>query len=182
MLYGKRVRLRAVERADLPLFVVWFNDPEVREGLSLYRPLSQVDEEMWFESVYNAAPEERPFMIEVRVDSEQWMGIGNCGFHKLDWRVRKAEFGIAIGEKAYWNQGYGSEAVGVLLDHGFNTLNLNRISLLVYEYNRRAIRAYQKAGFTHEGRQRRAHYHAGKYWDILMMSVLKEEYELAGTA
>jgi RimJ/RimL family protein N-acetyltransferase len=80
-----------------------------------------------------------------------------------------------IGDKTCWNQGYGTESVRLLCQHGFNTLNLNRIFLHVFESNPRAIRAYEKAGFTLEGRERQAEYKDGKFIDVLRMSLLKSE-------
>jgi RimJ/RimL family protein N-acetyltransferase len=175
MIYGDRLRLRAVERSDLELFVEWLNDPEVREGLLLHLPLSMAEEEKWFEDMINHPAVEHPMVIEIRQD-ESWVMIGNCGIHNIDWRLRSAEVGIFIGEKGYWDQGYGTEAMIVLLDHSFNTLNLNRVALQVYEDNPRAVRAYEKAGFVHEGRERQGMYKNGRYVDIIWMSVLRPEW------
>jgi len=179
MIYGERIRFRAPERADLPRFVAWINDPDVRRGVSLYLPYSILDEEKWFEHMLSQPQYEHPLVIEVRQpgETESWIPIGNIGFHELDWRNRNAEFGIMIGEKAYWNQGFGTEAVRLLLRHGFETLNLNRIFLRVFENNPGAIRAYEKAGFIHEGRLRQAEFQEGKFLDILLMSVLRSEWK-----
>jgi RimJ/RimL family protein N-acetyltransferase len=94
-----------------------------------------------------------------------------------DWISRNAEVGIVIGEKDYWNKGYGSEAMQLMLKHGFETLNLHRIWLRVYGFNTRAIRAYEKSGFVHEGRKREASFIQGKYHDVLIMSVLQPEWK-----
>ena len=175
MIYGDRIRLRHVEREDLPQFVEWLNDPEVYQGLSMHTPLSMAEEENWFENILKGPIDERPLVIEAMEDDE-WRMIGNSGFHNLDWRNRNAELGIFIGDKTYWDQGYGTEVVGLLLRHGFSTLNLYRIFLRVFEDNSRAIRAYEKAGFIHEGRQRQAEYHDGQFHDVLFMSVLRPEW------
>lgn len=175
MIYGKRIRLRHVEQADLPRFVEWLNDPEVRQGLAMYLPLSQVEEEAWFEKMLKRSPDEQPLAIEVQA-RDGWEMVGNCGFFELDWRNRNAELGVVIGDKSYWNRGYGTDVMRLLLRHGFATLNLHRIYLRVFEDNRRAIRAYEKAGFVHEGRQRQAEFRDGRYLDVLMMSVLRSEY------
>ncbi|MFC2053668.1 GNAT family N-acetyltransferase [Chloroflexota bacterium] len=175
MIYGDRLRLRAVERSDLELFVEWLNDPEVREGLLLHLPMSMAEEEKWFEDMIKRPDVEHPMVIEIRQD-ESWVMIGNCGIHNIAWRLRSAEVGIFIGEKGYWDQGYGTEAMRLLLDHSFNTLNLNRITLQVYEDNPRAVRAYEKVGFVHEGRARQGMYKNGRYVDIIWMSVLRSEW------
>jgi len=175
MIYGERIRLRASERDDLILFNAWLNDPEVRDNLLLYLPLSLAEEEHWFESMLQLPPPEHVLVIEIR-QGEVWKSIGNCGFNHIDWRCRSGEIGIFIGDKSLWNQGYGTETTRLLLRHGFKTLNLNRICLRVYETNLGGIRAYEKASFVHEGRFRQAEYRNGSYIDVLLMSVLQSEY------
>ena len=176
MIYGERIRLRASERSDLQQFAAWLNDPEVRQGLAHYRPFSMVEEERWFENMLESPADEHPMVIEVQ-DEGNWRAIGNCGLMLFDWRIRMAEAGIFIGEKRLWDQGYGSEAMVLLVRHGFETLNLNRISLRVYETNLRAIRSYEKVGFIHEGRLRQAEYQEGRYLDVLLMSVLRSDWQ-----
>ena len=181
-IYGNRIRLRAPERSDIPRFVQWLNDPEVTAGLLVRNPMSQADEEGWFERMLGRPAEEHPMVIEVRqADSSspadvKWVPIGNCSFMKFDWRSRSSEIGIFIGEKTLWNQGYGTEVMQLLLEHGFHTLNLNRIWLRVHADNLRAIRCYEKAGFVHEGRLRDEQFKHGQYVDTLVMSVLEKEY------
>ena len=175
IIYSKRVRLRSAERSDLEKFVEWINDPEVTAGLTLFLPMSSVDEDKWFETVMQKPQEEKPLVIDMK-DGDDWRLIGNSSFFDLDWVARAAEVGIMIGEKTVWDQGYGTEVMTLLLRHGFATLNLNRIYLRVYAENKRAIRTYEKAGFVHEGRMRQAVYKHGAYSDVLFMSVLREEW------
>jgi len=175
MLYGKRIRLRRDERTDIPKFVEWLNDPEVRRFLLMNLPISQANEEGWFENMLKRPPEEQPFAIEIR-DGDGWRLIGNCGFHELDRRVHSAEVGIMIGDQSCWNKGYGTETMRLLLRLGFGTLNLNRIFLRVDAANQRGIRTYEKAGFVHEGRFRQGTYRDGQYEDMLYMSVLHSEW------
>jgi RimJ/RimL family protein N-acetyltransferase len=176
MIVGERVRLRAVEKEDLPRFVAWLNDPEVCQGLSLYIPLSMKQEEDWFESTRKRALVEQPLVIEVKSENG-WTPVGNLDFHNFDWHERSSEFGIFIGDKRFWSQGYGQEAVRLLLRYGFQDVNLHRIYLRVFETNKRAIRAYERCGFVHEGRMRQAHYENGRYIDVLFMSVLRPEWD-----
>ena len=176
MIYGERIRLAAVEREDLPLFVKWLNDAEVRNGLMMYLPMSLAQEEKWFENMLNRDVNEQPLSIEAK-QGDAWVKIGNMGFFNFSHKARSAEVGIMIGNKEFWNQGYGTEAITLLLKHGFETLNLNRIMLQVYEDNPRAIRCYEKAGFIHEGSLRQARYHNGRYYDVLNMGILREEWD-----
>lgn len=178
MIYGDGIRFRAAERTDLTRFVTWFNDPEVRRNLSLNLPLSLASEEQWFEANLKRPAEEQVLVIEAfQPDGETWLAIGNCSLMNIDWRNRNAEFGIVIGEKEQWNKGYGTAAARLMLHHGFTNLNLHRIMLRVFETNPRAIRAYEKAGYVQEGRQRQAVFLEGQYMDVLMMSVLRPEWE-----
>ncbi len=176
MIYGERIRLRGVEQGDLDQFVIWLNDEEITKNLLIYYPLTHWLEENWFDQIKKGTPAEQPLAIEAKTEAG-WQLIGNSGFHKIDWRNRSAEVGIFIGNKNYWNQGYGSEAMQLILQFGFNRLNLNRIYLQVFETNPRAIRAYEKCGFIHEGRLRQDIYLDGQYIDVLIMSVLQDEWK-----
>ncbi|MBM4422561.1 MAG: GNAT family N-acetyltransferase [Chloroflexi bacterium] len=176
MIVGERIRLRPIERDDLPRFVAWFADPEVRDGLSIFMPIGLAEEEQWFEAMLKEEKARRPLSIDARA-VDGWAHIGSAGFHQIDWRNRNAEFGIAIGDKQYWNTGYGADAVRTLIGFGFGELNLERIYLRVFHTNLRAIRCYEKAGFAHEGRLRRDRFHAGRYDDTLIMGILRDEWE-----
>ena len=118
--------------------------------------------------------------IEVLV-GQDWVHIGNTGLHNVEPVHLAAEFGIMIGEKAYWNKGYGREAARLTLKHGFEHLNLNRIYLHVYENNLRGIKAYEAAGFVHEGVLREGVYKNGRYLNLLVMSVLHSEWNAKTT-
>jgi RimJ/RimL family protein N-acetyltransferase len=179
MIFGGRIRLRALKRDDLPLFVEWLNDPEVIQGLMHFLPFSAEDEEDWYDDMRKKPLEERPLVIEIPIE-DGWEPIGNCGLFNINWRIRTAEFGIVIGAKQHWNKGFGTEALQAIIKHGFETLNLNRIALQVYENNPRAIRSYEKAGLVHEGRLRQGHYQDGEYVDVLLMSILRSEWGDSG--
>jgi RimJ/RimL family protein N-acetyltransferase len=179
MIIGDGIRFRGIEREDLPSFVRWLNDPEVRRGLSLRMPLSLSQEEEWFSELSKGSPYERPMAIEILPDpkKDEWVFVGNCGLIDIDWQNRQAEMGIHIGEKKYWNKGFGTKAVQLLLKHGFETLNLHRLWLRVFESNQRAIRSYEKAGFKLEGRFRKAQFIEGMYEDVMIMSMLQPEWQ-----
>jgi len=176
MIYAHRIRLRKATRTDLPDFVRWLNDPEVRQGISLYLPISPEEEDRWFENMLERPIEEQPLVIEMR-EGEDWRLIGNCGLFQFNYRSRSAEFGIVIGDKTVWNQGYGTEATRLVLRHAFHTLNLYRVFLRVLANNPRARRAYEKAGFTLEGTLRQAEFMDGAYIDVHLMSVLRPEWK-----
>jgi RimJ/RimL family protein N-acetyltransferase len=176
MLLGKRMRLRATEPTDIPNLVRWMNDPEVIENLLIYTPLSNIDEQNWYEHMSKSPKEEQVYTIEI-LEDDKWIPIGSTGFHLLDWKNRSADISISIGEKKYWNRGYGRDTMRLMLRHAFNDLNLNRVSLTVFETNERAKKAYLAAGFVEEGRMRQDVFKNGRYIDTFIMSVLRSEWQ-----
>ena len=176
MIQGERTRLRRIEKDDLPRCVQWLNDPEVRDGLALYYPVSQAFEEQWFSSSLQREPALQPFVIEATTESAR-IPIGVASLHEIDWRNRSAQLGIFIGDKAFWGRGYGTDALRTLVRWSFGELNLHRTWLKVYEDNARAIRSYQKVGLRQEGRLREDRFHGSRYYDTLVMGVLRTEFE-----
>ena len=177
ILYAERIRLRASEREDIPLFLKWVNDPEVCEFLEHSSVLNRLQEEAWFERVSSGPRTELPLVIEIhQPDSNDWTSIGNLSFMNIHPVNLSAEIGIMIGEKQYWDQGYGTEAMRRMCQYGFEELNLNRVFLRVYEGNERGKAAYRKVGFVYEGTMRQARFHRGRYWDIDFMSIIKSDW------
>jgi diamine N-acetyltransferase len=172
--YGKQVRLRPIERTDLPRFVSWFNDPEVRQHLTVYLPFALAQEERWFENLLRRLEEQHEVLLAI--ETHDGVHIGNIGLHAINWKDRHAEAGIVIGEKAYWDQGYGSDAMRTLLGIAFRQMNLHRVYLHVDADNARGIRCYEKAGFRLEGTLREAVFRDGVYHDQYVMSILASEY------
>src|SRR5262249_24118667 len=152
-----KIYLRPLEREDAPVLVPWFNDPEVNRTLLQYLPLNLRAEEQFIEKLYQ---DDRQVVLGiVRRDDDRL--IGSTGLHPIRPKERHTGFGIVIGDKESWNQGYGSEATALLVRYAFETLNLNRVWLHVFEENARAIRTYEKAGFRREGLLRQDRYHEG---------------------
>lgn len=103
--------------------------------------------------------------------------IGFVGLGGEQMKVHGDTFvGIGIGEPDFWGKGYGTEAMNLILQYAFMELNLQRVSLDVFEYNPRAIHSYEKAGFRIEGRQRKTMMREGKRWDVIYMGILREEW------
>jgi RimJ/RimL family protein N-acetyltransferase len=167
---GTKTHLRALEHDDLRHFVTWINDPEVRRFVTMRYPLSMAEEEAWWQGFLRR---KKDFIFAIEAKDGTY--IGNIGLHDVEHENRRAELGIMIGNKAYWGQGYGTDAIQALLGWAFDYLNLNRISLRVYAYNERAIRCYEKCGFQHEGTMRQARYVDGRYYDEWVMGVLHDE-------
>jgi len=173
MLKGKRISLAPIKREYIESFLKWFNDPEITQYLIMYRPLTRMEEEDWFENLKNSEDSIRFSIVIPHEDGSEKL-IGNCGLHKIDWKNRVAEAGIVIGEKEYQSKGFGTEAMELLLEYGFKTVNLNRIELDTYAFNVRALKSYKKVGFIEEGRKRQFMWNKGKYHDAIMISILAD--------
>lgn len=177
MIIGERVNLRPPEREDLPRFVNWFSDPEVRRHLLIYLPFSLAQEEKWFEQLLERI--QRGDEVLLVIETRDGKPIGNLGLHSINWKDRHAELGILIGEKSYWGQGYGTDAIRTLLKTAFDEMNLHRVYLRVDADNARGIRCYEKVGFQREGILREITFREGRYVDQHLMSILRSEFEPA---
>jgi RimJ/RimL family protein N-acetyltransferase len=180
MIEGKRVRLRRIEREDLPSYTEWMNDPELRAHLAQIYPLSQAQEEQWFEATLRLEPALQPFAIEARLATRRSRSdftlVGTIALHNLDWRNRSSELGLFLGPRTLWGKGYGTEALRLFAAFAFGELNLHRLWLRVYDDNARARRCYEKVGFRLEGQLRQDRFHDGRYHDSVVMGLLRDEW------
>jgi RimJ/RimL family protein N-acetyltransferase len=175
MLTGDLVRLRAYELDDLDRCWAWVNDEEVMRFVAVSAlPISRASEEEWIRRVVmQTRPPEITYAIEVLDGGHH---IGSVSLHKIGGPAHHAELGIMIGDKAYWNRGFGTDTVTTMVQFAFDELNLNRVSLTVDEDNGRGIACYRKCGFVEEGRLRQDRFRGGRYFDTIVMGVLREEY------
>ena len=173
MLIGEKVRLRPVERSDLAKIVEWRNKPRVLRNLFSFLPLSMAQQERWFEQ-YLTRQNELMFIIE----SEEGIPIGTIGLNNIDYKNAKAEYGRKIiGEDAYLGRGYATDAGRTLVRFAFQLMNMNRLYMETLADNERTIHVCQKIGFRIEGTLREAIFLDGAYHDILMMALLRREWQ-----
>lgn len=170
-LEGEKIYLSPTNVEDAESYTKWMNDFNVTDYIARSGKLISLEEER--EWLKNKKEQNKIFAI---IKQENNQLIGNCGIHHIDFINRTATLGIFIGEKENWSKGYGTEAIKMLLDFGFNYLNLNSIDLEVMEFNPRAIACYKKCGFKEIGRRRQAKYINGKYYDTISMDILSEEF------
>ncbi|HEX7495143.1 MAG TPA: GNAT family protein [Candidatus Limnocylindrales bacterium] len=174
VILGRRVVLRRHHPDNIRAFVRWYSDPEVAR-LTRYQPTAlSADEIQRFFYSRILGTDFLAMAIHVR-ESDRL--IGTCAFSQLDADNGSALFHITIGEADAWGKGYGTEATELMLAHAFARLPLHRVALTVFDFNTRAIRAYEKCGFVVEGRSREAIFRDGRYWDEIHMSVLADEWE-----
>lgn len=172
--------IREIQHGDLPLINRWRNDPEIVAWLGnnfLY--IARDVDEAWYNQYLQNRDKAKRFAI---VGDSNHGVIGTAqltGIHPVN---RSAEFSIVIGEKNCREKGAGQAATRELIRHGFDDLNLHRIFLTVLTTNKRAIHVYEKSGFVHEGIMRQSMYKQGKFEDLLLMSILRDEYLKKSTA
>lgn len=170
---GERVSLAVVAPDDAGKLTEWLNDLAVTIPLGDEAYSSITLEKIAKEIQYTGDTGGHVFSI---IANESGLPIGRCLLFNVDFVNRSAKLGIFIGEKACWNQGFGKEALNLLLEYAFHLLNLNSVMLGAFEFNERAIRCYQSVGFKEIGRRRQARLIGGRYYDAVMMDMLAEEF------
>lgn len=175
-LNGERIVLRDYRLEDLSHIRKWVNDREITGTLHdvFNFPQTLHDSESFLKMMMESGSSTKGFVIAERESHEY---IGQIDLHHIDWKNRCATMGIVIGRQELLGKGYGHEAIELLKDFVFNTINLHRLELDVYENNPRAYSCYLKSGFVEEGRLRKKLYRDGQYWDIIQMGLLREDYK-----
>ena len=174
---GELVRLSATNADEISkAFAAWDLDSEFKRLLQTSAmPLQSSNAiKRWIEKDSEELPMDfHPFSIRTLADTRL---VGGINLEVVNWNGRDAFVAIFIGPRENWSKGYGTDAMKIALRYAFTELNLWRVSLGVFEYNPRAVRSYEKAGFQHEGRIRGALNREGRRWDMLFMGILREEW------
>lgn len=170
-LIGERIYLSPRSVEDAEKYTEWFNDFEITDYTRKSGKVMSLEYEKRFLQE-NCNPE-ATFAI-ITLDSDKV--IGNVGLEYINNISRTATLGIFIGDRDYLSKGYGTEAINLILDYGFNYLNLNNIKLDLIEVNERALKCYKKCGFKEYGRRRKCNFVNGKYYDDIEMDILAEEF------
>lgn len=170
---GSLVVLKRHTRDNLPDFLRWYQDPEVARLTRYQDGPMRPDEIERFFMMRAIGPDALAMGIHERATGRL---IGTCAFSQLDADNGSVLFHITIGEHDAWGNGYGTEATALMVEHAFSALGLHRVSLSVFAFNERAVRAYARVGFVDEGRAREAIWRDGRWWDEIHMSVLEPEW------
>jgi len=170
---GKLVRLRGQERTDAALFVRWWNDPEVLHWLHLSEGPA-ITQESWLKA-HEARREDKAWALWI-IETKNGVPIGQVGLHAIDPIHLRCSLHISIGEKDCWGQGYGTEAIRLVVRYAFETLGMRRVDLITDFDNDRGIRCYEKCGFVREGVLRAHRLRYGQPLDMVEMAVLREDW------
>lgn len=171
-LEGERIYLRPFGEEDTAGYYQMLFNPEMRR-------LTGTKQAFTLEGVRRYIAEKSDnhdtiLLLIALSDSDQI--IGDIALQDIDYVNRNANIRIALDKGEHLGKGYGPEAIRLLLEYAYGILNLHRIELQVFDYNERAIKAYEKVGFKREGVQRDALYYQHRYHDSIIMSMLEEEY------
>jgi len=178
---GKRLYLSPMNPDDADTYAKWLNDPGVIEWLGCDDAVYSLPaERKAVERMAEGGDTAAHFAIVLR-GGELGEGmpdtlLGNCSLQSIDWRSRKAELGLFLGEDAARGKGYGREAILLLLGFAFDTLGLHSVMLKCFAHNARALACYRKVGFKEFGRRRQSHFTEGRFVDDVFMDILEDEY------
>ena len=163
-----------VSEEEIEKFTEWMNDFEVTDytGRTGYITTLSGEKEYLEDSAKNT--DNRTFDI-IELNNNKL--IGTVGLEHINWIARSAVLGIFIGDSDYRNNGYGTEAIKLLLEYGFKYLNLHSIRLDLLSANERAHKCYLKCGFKDAGKSREEIFLNGKYYDKLHMDILENEFD-----
>jgi RimJ/RimL family protein N-acetyltransferase len=171
MFHGDNLILRPITTKDLEIFRKWINDWDVCRGLLRHLPTTDFNHKEWFKSV-KKDKNQIHFAIEIKKNKKY---IGNLGLRNINWKDRNGDFLIYIGDKSQRGMGYGTEATKMFIDYCFNILNLHKVYLRVADYNKNAVRAYEKVGFKKEGVLKDEVFICGKYYNIIRMGIINKK-------
>lgn len=178
MIKGELVGLRAVEKEDLQHLRDWRNIPSFRKNFREVRELSLEDQLAWFESLQKT--KDINFMFSI-IDLKTNEMIGAAGLLYLNWIIRSADYSFYIGDQEMYigDDGRALEASQLLLDYGFKNLNLNKVWMELYEFDHQKIDFFtSKFNFIKDGVLRDNCFENGKYWNSLIISLLKRDYAI----
>lgn len=167
-LVGTKVRLRPLAVADLSKMALWNKDAELQSYVDCDLPGNRDELEIWYR---NNVPD-RYYRIYA-METLKGQLIGDLELDHICWIKREAELRIRIGEKGYWCQGIGAEALRLILEYVFTDLQFGRVYLRVYHFNKRAIRCYSKIGFRQIGK---LHRNCENWKDIILMELSSQEF------
>lgn len=171
IIQGDRVTLRPIQPSDFPKLVEWSHDPEVNQYLEGNYPSDLSECPSWHQQLQSDRHNQRYAIV-----ADDGTFIGDIELDHITWRSGDAELRIRIGQKEYWDRGYGTDSVRTLLEHAFYKMKLTRVYLRVFRFNKRAVRCYEKSGFKPEGRMTRRGADGTEH-EILLMRITAAEYE-----
>lgn len=174
LLTGNKVRLGAINGEDIDTIASWYaNSDFLRyfDKIPVY-PKSRQELSEWIRESQSC---NKSYSFAIRSIDKDDM-VGYIELSNIQWWNGVANLGIGIGETKHRGSGYGKEAMKLILDFAFEELNLHRIQLNVFSYNKGAISLYEKLGFSREGVYREFIHRDGQRWDMYLYGILRQEW------
>lgn len=170
---GDLIELRYVQMSDLDEYFLFLQDEEMIKFTGSQQEFTREQISSWIQKISVKTDDRVDFML---INKETGELIGEVVLNEMDLINRNANIRIGIRGTNHRGKGIGTEAMVQMLRYGFETLNLHRIHLGVYTFNKRAIHVYEKIGFQSEGIERDSIYLDGSFHDMIRMSMLKDEF------
>lgn len=169
---GRIVTIRAIEKEDLLFLKDMMNDKEIEMmTVGSHFPISFFQEEQWY--INNICkPDFHKYIIESPKDG----AMGLVCLENIDWRNRSFQVPIKLKKGKSSIVGIGIDAHIAMLRFAFDELQMYRAWGTVLEYNQASLNMQKRCGYTIEGRKRRAIYKSGKYYDLILTGLLRDEY------
>lgn len=174
-LEGKIIHLRAPVTEDANgNYVNWFNDGEVcRYNSHHVYPYSK---ELAIKYIQDKQESKKDLVLAIATKGKRPKHIGNIALQDIDYISRSAEYAIIIGEKDYWGKGVAKEASLLILQHGFNALNLHRVYCGTSSKNIPMQKLAEYLGMKKEGCRKEALYKNGEYVDVIEYGLLRKDF------
>jgi len=173
ILTSDKIYLTELSKANLEQLRKWRNMPDIFKYFYQYSLISTENHLDWYQKTLS---DSKSIYFEIHHNDGTLIGL--CCLIDINWLSRTSDFSIYIGDKNFHGQGLGKESLHLLFDYAFNVLNLERIYSHVFDFNQNAIGLYQKLGFKIEGTLRKHHFHNGKYINVIIIGLLKNDYQL----
>lgn len=169
---GTRIELRPIICDHAEIYVTWYNDLDIRRLARMIRPVSVENFRKSINNIYNATD---------RIKFEIWhiadeKPIGDVGLGDIEYHDRNAQFGIMIGDKNYWNQGYATEALQLILKYAFEEVNLHKVWGSISDWNKGSQKVAIKAGMHLEATKKEDWYIDGEYVDTHIYAIFKRDW------
>ena len=177
MLIGKNIILRPLKRSDMAKTLEWRNNLElIKLTQGIRFPKTEEMESEWFDNALKDKSNRNIYFGIDEIETNKFIGI--IQLNNIDWISKTAIWGFIIGDKEDRGKGYSVEAPNLLFDYAFNVLNLRKIFGYPIYFNKATLRMHEKIGsFKQEGCLKEHVYFDGKYFDVLILSLFKEDFK-----
>jgi RimJ/RimL family protein N-acetyltransferase len=178
MLVSSDIKLVPMEEHHLDDLMKYWNTPEMRRFLGGFIPHTREHEREWIENMQIEMKRRSSFVFAIeQLPSNKF--IGSIALHNIDWLSRSCSLGIAIHNEENWGRGFGTQAIELMVEFAWKSLNLRRIELTVHEFNERAKHVYEKLGFAEFGKAHQKYYIDGEYANTFYMELFRDREKLS---